>query len=134
MAKNPIPQPFVLPKTLGACADTLYTLREERRKAQRAVDEIEACEALVREHIIQTLPKSETTGVSGKLARVSVVSKTVCQVVDWTKFYAFIKKHNAWELLQRRVSEAPVKERWDDQKKVDGVEPLLVPTLSLNKL
>lgn len=123
-----------IPKTIGACADLIYKIREQRKKAQKVIDEFDAQEAIIREHIINTLPKSDTTGVSGKIAKVAVVTKTVCQVENWDKFYAYIKKTGAFELMQRRVSDGAVKERWDQKKKVPGVTPFLVPTLSVNKL
>jgi len=132
MAKKPTT--VKLPKTIGACADLIYKLREDKRKAQAVVDAIEANEGVVREHIIQTLPKSETTGVAGKFARVTVVPKVICQVTDWKKLYAHIKKTGSFDFLQRRVSEAAVKERWDQRKKVPGVGSMSVPTLSVTKL
>lgn len=125
---------FPIPKTIGACADLIFTLRQDRLKAQATVDAIEQHESVIREHIINTLPKSNTTGVAGKLARVTVVPKVVCQVEDWLKLYAYIKKTNAFGLLQRRVSEAPIKELWDDKKTVPGVKPFQAVTLSVNKL
>lgn len=122
------------PKTIGACADLIYKIREQRKKAQKVIDDFDAQEAVIREHIINTLPKSDTTGVAGKVARVMVITKTVCQVENWDKFYAYIKKTGAFELMQRRVSDGSVKERWDQKKNVPGVKPFLVPTLSVNKL
>lgn len=127
-------KPYPIPKTIGACADLIFTLRQDRAKAQAVVDAIEQHEGIIREYIINTLPKSNTTGVAGKLARVTVVPKVVCQVENWNKFYAYIKKKNAFRLLQRRVSEAPIKELWDDKKVVPGVKPFKAVTLSVNKL
>ena len=69
--------PVKFPKTLGACADRVYELRAKRLAAQKDVDAIEAEEKALKEHIINTLPKSETTGVAGKVARVTVVTKQV---------------------------------------------------------
>ena len=93
---------FKFPKALGACADLVYSLRQERLAAQKVVDALEEKEKALREHIINTLPKSEATGAAGKLARVTVMTKDVPQVKDWEKFYAYVKKNNAWDLMQRR--------------------------------
>lgn len=125
---------FKFPKTLGECADKLYKLREERLATQKVAEELEAEEKALKEHIIQTLPKSEASGVAGKVARVTVVTKQVPQVKDWKKFYAFIKKTGAFELLQRRLTDKAVAERWEVGKAVPGVEPFGVVTISLNKL
>lgn len=125
---------FKFPKTLGACADKVYELREKRLAAQKAVDAIEAEEKALKEHIINTLPKSEANGVAGKLARVTVVTKQVPQVKDWTAFWKGFNKSKDTDLLQRSVSKAAVEARWEAGKKIPGVEAFQVVTLSINKV
>ncbi len=125
---------FKLPKTIGACADAAYSLRMERLAAQKIVDSIKAEETQVREYIIQNLPKSESTGVAGKLARVTVMNDDVPQVDDWAKLYAHIKKTGDFDLLQRRVSNEAVQERWDNGKQIPGVKVFHAVKLSLNKV
>lgn len=125
---------FKPPKTIGACADLLYQLREERKVAQKVVDEIESKEKALKEHIINTLPKSETTGVAGKMARVTVVTKEVPQIKDYDKFFAYVKKTGDFDLLQRRLSVEAVNARIDAKKKVPGIEMFSAVTVSLNKV
>jgi len=125
---------FKMPKTLGLCADELYNTREQRKALQKEVDALTEKESLIKEHLINNLPKSDASGVTGKLVRVTAVTKTVAQVKDWDKFYAYIKKNNAFDLMQRRVSEAAVQERWEGKKKVPGVEPFNVVSISINKV
>jgi len=125
---------FKFPKTLGACADRVYALRQERLAAQKVVDALEEEEKALREHIINTLPKSEATGAAGQVARVTVVTKDIPQVKDWEKFYAYVKRHNAWDLMQRRLAATAVTERWEAGKEVPGVEHFTAVTLSINKL
>jgi hypothetical protein len=126
-------KPIKLPKTMGACADLLYETREKRLAAQKIVDELAKQEAAVREHIINNLPKSDT-GASGKRARVSVITKQVPQVKDWDKFYAHVKKTGQFELMQRRLADTAIRERWDNGKQVPGVETFGVVSVSLNKI
>lgn len=123
-----------MPKTIGACADLLYTVRQERLELQKRVEALASKESELREHIIQTLPKSEASGVAGKLARVSVVKKDVPQVKDWDQLWNHVKKTGQFELLQRRVNDSAVKERWDEGKSVPGVEVFKAVTVSLSKL
>ena len=122
------------PKTLGACADKLYKLRQKRLEQQKKVQEIEKEEKALKAHIIETLPKSKASGISGKVARVSVITKKIPQVKDWETFYRHVKRTGNFELLQRRVSDAAVKERWEDGKKVPGVDHFNAVTISINKL
>jgi hypothetical protein len=125
---------FKPPKTLAACADELYKTRELRLAAQKATDELQAKETALKEHLINNLPKSDASGVAGKLARVTVVTKPIPQVKDWDKLYKFIKKTGAFDLLQRRLTDTAIKERWDNGKEVPGVEPFNVVSISMNKV
>lgn len=128
------PVKFKFPKTMGACADKIYELRQKRLDAQKVVDAIQAEESALREHIINTLPKSETTGVAGKLARVTVITKVVPQVKDWDAFYKYVKKNDAFDLMQRRLTDKAVQDRWEAGKKIPGVEAFQAVTLSINKV
>jgi hypothetical protein len=123
-----------LPKQPAACADLLYTTREQRLALQKQVDELKALETRLKEFFIDTLPKSQATGVAGKLARVTVVQKTSPIVEDWEAFYAYVKKNNAFELMQKRLSDTAVKERWEDGKTIPGVTVNHYVDVSLNKV
>lgn len=123
-----------LPKTMGACADLLYATRQLRLDAQKKIGELEATESALKEHIINTLPKSDSSGVAGKLARVSVETKIVPKVEDWDKLYAHVLKTKNFNLLQRQVSRGVVEEIWQNKKQVPGVKPFNAITVSVNKL
>lgn len=122
-----------LPKSLGACADLLFDLREKRLKAERQVEAMRSEEARLKDHIINALPKGDT-GARGRHHQVAVVTATVPRVVDWDRFHQYIKRTGAFELLQRRVADAAVAERWDDRKTVPGVEPHTIVKVSLTKI
>lgn len=124
---------FKFPKTIGACADRLYELRQKRLEQQKVVDALEEEEKALKEHIIQTLPKSDSTGAAGKVARVSVVPKIVAQVKDWDKFYAYVAKTKSFDLLQRRLNDKAIQARWEEKKAVAGVEPFQTVTVSCTK-
>lgn len=125
---------FRIPKRIGTCADRIYKLKQEKAEAQKVVDKIDAEIKALKNHVIETLPKSNASGVAGKLARVSVVTKEKPQVKDWDAFYKHISRTKSWDLLQRRVGETAVKARWEAGKKVPGVETFQVVDISLNKL
>lgn len=125
---------YKFPKAMGACADRLFELRNKRLAMQKEVDAVAAEESAIKEHIINTLPKSEASGVAGKLARVTVVTKQIPQVKDYDKFYAYVKKTNSFDLLQKRLSDAAIKERWEAGKVIPGVESFNAVSVSINKI
>jgi hypothetical protein len=124
---------YKFPKSMGACADMLFKIRDRRLEMKKVVDALEEEEKALKEHIINTLPKSDT-GAQGKTHRVSVVTKTIPQVKDWNEFYKYIKRTNNFDLLQRRLSETAVSEIWDTGKTVPGVSTFQVVSVSLTKI
>ena len=123
-----------LPVSLGACADAAYRIREERLALQQQVSELQARETALRERIIELLPKSEATGVSGKIARANITRKSVPTVADWDALCEHVRKTGEFDLLQRRVSGAAASARWDDDIDIPGVERYVVVDVSLTKL
>ncbi|MBU6231493.1 hypothetical protein KGP36_02390 [Patescibacteria group bacterium] len=124
----------VIPETLGACADALYKAREERYALQKKVTEIEEYESALKEKLIRELPKGEASGVAGRVARVSVEGKPVPRVEDWDALLEHVRKTRGFDLLQRRVNDAAVRERWDDRKTVPGVAVFNATVVKINKL
>lgn len=122
-----------IPNTPAACADLLYTTREKRLKQQKEVDKLHDLETALSNFFIDKLPKGQT-GVAGKLALVQVESKAIPQVEDWDAFYKHIKKTGEFELMQRRVSDKAVVERWDDKRTVPGVVRFNAKKVSCTKI
>ncbi len=125
---------YKFPKAMGACADKLFELRNKRLAMQKDVDVVAAEESALKNHIIENLPKSEASGVAGKLARVTVVTKQIPQVKDWDAFYKYVKKTGSFDLMQKRLTDAAIKERWEAGKEVPGVEHFNAVSVSINKV
>ena len=128
------PKEYKLPKTLAGCADALYTIREERLTLQREAESLSVREGLLREHIINTLPKSQATGISGRIANAKIERKEIPQIVDKLLLQKYIKRTGAFELLQNRISESAVLERWADGKTIPGVKAFTVLKVSCTKI
>lgn len=126
--------PFKIPKKLGEVADLLYATRAKRLAMDKQVEDLKSQESALKQHLIDNLPKSETTGVAGKTARVQVVVKQRVGVDNWDALYAHIKKTGSFDLLQRRVSDTAVKDRWENSKQVPGVSATPVVDVSITKV
>lgn len=125
---------IVLPKTLGACVDLFYKTRQQRYKLNKEVEALEKLESAISEHLINEVPKGESSGVAGKIARVSLNTKIVPQVSDWDSFYKYVKRTGSFDLLQKRLATKAVEDRWENKKEVPGVAKYNAIKISLNKL
>lgn len=135
MATAAKPVNYKLPtKITGALSDRLYEVRARRLALQKEVDALAAEEAAIKEHFINLLPKSETSGIAGKLCRVTVVNKTRPSVVDEDAFHKYVIKNKAWDLVPKSVNSAAVNERWDAGKEIPGIEAFNYPYVSINKV
>lgn len=125
------------PDTLGACIDLAYKAQKKRLDYQHKMDvvleKMKAEEKAIEDHIINSFNKQEVDGSKGKLATAGIKRLTVAQVKDWGRFYAWIAKNRAWEMLQRRVNDKAYRDRLEAKQKVPGVEPFVVIKLSLTK-
>ena len=128
------PVPFKVPKQLATCADLLYTIRQERLALEKQLKELKSRESLLREHLINTLPKSEASGIAGRVARAKIETKEVPQVEDWEVLQKYVKRTGAFELLQRRLSDTAIKERWEAGKEVPGVKHFKAVVVSCTKV
>jgi hypothetical protein len=133
------PAAKALPKTLAACADEMYRVRHERYALQKQVDELKARETALGEELINKLPKSQASGIAGKIANAKIESKTVYLAKDWDAIRAHILKNHkkqpgVWSLLQLRLGEAACKEMFEAGVKVPGVEREDIPRVSLTKV
>ena len=120
--------------TLAEKVDKYYTLREARLARQKEADALQEAETELKEDLIRQISKSDASGVAGKIARVSVVTKREPAIKDFEVFMAYVSRRKAWDLLQRRVSAAAIKARWEDGKEIPGIEAFPVVGLSLSKL
>ena len=125
------------PATLGACIDLLYATQEKRLALERSIEKkVEALrkeEQALEKHLLDTFSKDDLDGAKGKRATAGLKRQTVPNVKDWEQLYKFIKKHDAFELLQRRVSGTAYRERLEAKEVIPGVEAFTVVKLSLTK-
>ena len=125
---------YKFPKTPGACADHLWNLKEAISKLNAQVKVLDDEQSALKNHIIETLPKSDMTGASGKLATVKVETKEVYNVTDKVTLMAWAVKHKAQDIFQSRLSPEAVSSRWDAKKPIPGIGTFQAVVIRLNKV
>jgi len=119
---------------LAQAVDQYYQTREARLKLDREAAEMKKEETRLKAFLIENISKSDASGVAGKLMRATIKTDPVPTVEAWPDLYKYIKKTDSFDLLQRRLSNPAVVERWEDGKIVAGVGKIQVVSISLSKL
>lgn len=79
--------------------------------------------AILEHWLLDSLNKSETESARTKHGTAYKTVRTSCKVTDWIKTLAFIKKREAWDLLEARVSKTAAVAIVDEIKApIPGVE------------
>lgn len=122
------------PKSMGACADLLFTLREKRLAADKAAAALKADETALIKHIIDNLDK-ESSGAIGKHHKVRVVTKKKPQIKNFEELTKWVKKTGRFDVFQRRLSDQAIMDTLANPKvkSVPGVEMFNAVTVSLTK-
>lgn len=128
--------PATLP--VGAAADLLYDLRQlGKTAAALTVPLLEvtvpATKAL-EDYFVDTLRVGESSGVQGMRSRIQITEDFVPTVEDWDLFYKHIKRTGDFDLLNKAVNRAAVRERWDAKKQVPGTGKFIAKKVSCTKL
>ena len=118
--------------TTGRLIDDLLTLRNDRLRRSKVVDEIKEDETQLAKVIEQRLDREELTTMAGKRASFKLKEVVVPTVVDWGKFHQFMRTQNALDMLQRRVAVSAYCEYIDDLD--DDDKPLRVPGVRSDKI
>ena len=105
---------------LGKQIDKLYKLQQKRIGQQRKVDEIKREEQSLDAEIRAALLDSRLTAAKGKAASFSIHTEVIAQVDDWSALHQWIAEHDAFDLLQRRVSHTAYRELLEAGTVPDG--------------
>jgi len=121
---------------LGDNIDRLHECRSKIREYEALIKEIKEEVSTIEELVLAQMKEAGIDSAKGTKASASVNTKPVANVVDWDKFQAFIHRHKAFHLLQRRVSETAWREEVESRhgKAVPGVEAFEKTSLNLRSL
>lgn len=123
-----------LPESIGRCADLYHDVRELRLAMAKEVEAVEEFEKEVRQHIIDNLSKSDDTGAAGLRYRAQVLTKVKPTVSDWPALQAHILKTSNFDLVQKRISDKAVADRWEAGEAIPGVERFNSVDVSITKI
>lgn len=114
-------KPIKIPKSSAAAADLWYAIREHRLEEQKRVDKIKEAESMLRQHLIDTIPKSDATGAVGKRVQVQIIQKEVLAVQDADALEKFARRKGNEDLMVLRPNQKAIADRVENGKAVPGV-------------
>lgn len=132
------PAPAIL--TLGAAADKLWQLREDKRVLDKQVKVLEDEIKDLTETTFGLLDAQDTRKGEGKRASISVNYAVVANTVDWNKFMEFVvtgkrgDKMAYAHLVQKRVGDPAYRELRALGMVIPGLEDFTKRSLSITTL
>lgn len=117
--------------TTGGMIDQLWAAREEKRKLEEHVKEVETSIKEIEEKLMERMTEEGMEKATGSKATVSIGTSVVADVQDWDALYPYIAKNKFWHLLHKRVSDPGFRELWDAGKKVPGVTQFIRKKITL---
>ncbi len=110
------------PLTLGAQIDKIFEMKFELKKLQEAADQQDTLVKEEEEILAEMMKEQGVDKSSGKRGSVGVGESKLASVKDWDAFWAYIFKTKQTHLLEKRPSQAAVRELFELNKPVPGVE------------
>ncbi len=124
-----------LPESIGRCADLYSEVRALRLAMDKEVDAVKKRESEIREHIINSLSKSDDTGAAGLKYRAQIVMKKTVKVNEWPVLWSWAKKNDRMDTFQKRLNETMAKDFLEQEGRVlPGCEVINVPDVSITKI
>lgn len=120
-------------KDLPTLIEAYAEKRDERLVLQRRTDQLKKEETQLKDDLILALQEANLTSAGGTDHKVTYKQETKPVAGDWNEIYRYIQENDAWDLMQRRLLESAIKERWEDGVEIPGVVSFPVDKLSLSK-
>ena len=134
MSEEKIYKPVTNAQAMGELADEWWTLRASRLAIEKEVARIREQESRAKSALLQSLTENKVTSVGGQKVRVTHVVKDKPSVNDWEEVYSYIRETGSFDILQRRIGERAVKDRWDDGVKIPGIESYPIDEISYSMM
>tara|TARA_R110000868_G_scaffold5782_1_gene33943 strand:- start:20426 stop:20797 length:372 start_codon:yes stop_codon:yes gene_type:complete len=118
---------------LGVRIDALYATRQQRLELSKTVDALKAEETRQREEILLMLDTVRLAKASGYMATCGIKESIEPVPEDWEMIHGYIREHNRFDLIQKRLSAPAWRELRDSGLLVPGTSAVTVRDLSLTK-
>lgn len=106
---------------LGSVADRYHKVRQDRLAADKVATKLKTEEDSLAQLLISEMRESEISSIGGKIAIIKRTTKEIPFATDWESLYSYIKEHDAFDLLHKRIGVGAAQLRKDDGVEVPGL-------------
>ena len=121
-------------KSLALKIDKLWMMKKEVEADEKKLKKKKDKYNVARSKIIDNFTKSEIDGFKGKRAQVSIVRTVIPTMEDADKFYKYVFRNKARDMLKNGVATKAWRERIEAGKTVPGVGKFTKISLRLSKV
>ena len=118
---------------LGKLADQLHDKRADRLAADKVAAALKSEEHQLQSTLIFEMEENNLSSIGGTdcIIKRSVKQRAIAS--DWPEVYAFIKEHDAFDLLHKRLTDSAIILRKDDGVDVPGITMLDYSKITYSK-
>lgn len=118
--------------TLQQLIDDWGAARITRLAEQKVVDRLEEKEKKLKALVIAKMKEAKATSMGGlKYGANRDPNKKKPVAGDWSKIYAWIAENDAFDILQKRLTETAVQARIDDGIEIPGIVEIPIDDITM---
>ena len=119
--------------TVGILIDRLYQQDLAIRKVEKALRDEKAKREEIQNSLLDSMNANKLHGARGRLATAFVSEQKHPKIVSYQKFWGYVVKHQAYDLLQKRVASTAYYDRRENGERVPGVKTFRQTKISVRK-
>ena len=119
---------------LGKLVDDFNVARNLRLAADKDAKRLKSIEVEMKDRILGEMIEQQVGFAAGMDIRVKRKTVNKPQAADWDQVYKYMVENDAMDLVQKRLHERAVNDRFEDGITIPGIEFYEVNDLSIGKL
>jgi len=120
-------------KDLGKLTERLFDLKERKANLNADLKDLNGDIREVEMELLDEMHKQGLYKAGGKRGGVYIARQVVPKVVNWDEFYDYVREHDYFHMLERRVSRKAYQEQYEDGQDVPGIDPVVFDELRTRK-
>lgn len=109
---------------LGTKVNQFLRLKKKIAAKQKEVDDMRSIAEKMKDELVVLMEDANIEKHGSALGSVTLKKEVIGNVENWPKFYNYIKKNNAFELLQKSVGQGAFREYIEAGERIPGTSKM----------